>query len=123
MPQPKTSLVTPLWPQVTPRAAKPKGKKTAAGTVQKSQIESGEELVICNDPPPAAVLGPRGSKYTAKFESLPVGQGLICSNDKVWPTAVAMRAWLKRTGRNDLIVVSKKNYKDGKGRVWLVKKT
>ena len=81
MNKPKTTPAGPLWPSVTP--AKPKGKKTAAGTVKPAEIESGDELVICNDPPPSSTLGPRVSKYYAKFEGLRVGQCLSCSKESI----------------------------------------
>lgn len=114
---PKTTLVQPLWP-----AAKTKGKKTEAGTVRQAQIDAGEELVITNDPPPRTTLGPRSSKYVDRFEKMKVGQSLACSKEKTGVVASAMRTWLKRTGRDDLSVVSMSDYGDGKGRVWLVAK-
>lgn len=116
----KTTPAGPLWPSIA--SSKPKGKKTAAGTVKPAAIESGEELQICADPLPTSVFGQRGSKYAAKFEALPVGQCVKCSKAKTWSVAVAMRAWIKRTGREGLAVISKSDYGDGKGRVWLVKK-
>lgn len=117
MTTPKTTLVSTLWPT---NPAKPAGKKTAAGTTRPAEIESGDELVICNDPPPSSTLGPRVSKYYAKFESLPVGQCLKCSKEKASPVANAMRAWIKKTGRKGVGVISISDYGDGKGRVWLV---
>ena len=118
MTKPKTTPAGPLWPSVTP--TKPKGKKTAAGTVKPAQIQSGGELEICSEPPPRTTLGPRTSKYIESFEALTVGQGLRCSKEKTGPVAVAMRSWIKRTGRKDVGVISISDYGDGKGRVWLV---
>ena len=113
----KTQLAQPFWPAVT---AKPKGKKTAAGTVRHAQIESGEELKICSDPPPRTTLGPRTSKYADIFESLEIGKGLECSSEKASVVATAMRTWIKKTGREGVGVVSMSDYGDGKGRVWLI---
>ena len=118
MTKPKTTLANSPWPTLTPPS---KGKKTRSGTVKPAEIESGDELVICNDPPPSSTLGPRVSKYYAKFEGLLVGQCLSCSKEKASPVANAMRAWIKKTGRKGVGVISISDYGDGKGRVWLVK--
>lgn len=99
---------------------KPKGKKTAAGTVRPAAIQSGDELRICDDPPPRTTLGPRTSKYIESFENLPVGKGLVCSKEKASAVAAAMRTWIKKTDRKGLGVVSVSDYGDGKGRVWLI---
>lgn len=116
----KTTLVKPLWPTVSPAA---KGKKTKAGTVKPAEIGCGDELAICDDPPPRTTLGPRTSKYADRFEKMKVGQCLKCSPEKVGTVASAMRAWLQRTGKSDhQAVVSVSDYGDGKGRVWLVAK-
>lgn len=118
MSQPQTKLAAPFWPSAAPKA---KGKKSATGTVKQAQINSGEELRICDDPPPRTTLGPRFSKYIESFEKLPVGKGLECSKGKAGPVANAMRAWIKRSGKEGLSVISVSDYGDGKGRVWLVK--
>lgn len=120
MPTPKTTLAGPLWPPTQIPAQK--GKKTAAGTVKPAAIQSGDELRICDDPPPRTTLGLRSSKYIESFEKLPVGKGLACGKGKAGPVANAMRAWLKRSGREGLSVISVSDYGDGNGRVWLVKK-
>lgn len=116
---PKTTVIPALWPH-TPY--KENGKKSAARTVRQAQIDTGEELAVCDDPPPSSTLGPRGSKYAAIFEALPVGKGLICSKEKASVVAAAMRTWIKNTGRVGVGVSAISDYGDGKGRVWLVKK-
>lgn len=112
-------------PKTTPAIPTPwDGLKPQPGASKKRppsvQMRS-DELVPCNDPPPTSTLGPRSSKYTKIFESLPVGRGLKCDIGKTGPVANAMRTWIKKTGRKGVGVISVSDYGDGKGRVWLVK--
>lgn len=118
MSQPKTTVNPVFWPR---QSEKGKGEKSSERTVKRSQIDSGEELSVSNEPAPSSPTK-RGSKYTKRFEALPVGKCLKCSTDKASVVANAMRDWLRRTGQDGLAVTYVADYGDGMGRVWLVKK-
>lgn len=120
MTRPKTTIVNSPWSALAQKSSK---KNTKSKTPKRAEPVCVDELVVCDDPPPRTTLGQRASKYAERFEKLKVGQSLKCDTKNVTIVAGAMRAWLKRSGRDGhQAVVSVSDYGDGKGRVWLVAK-
>jgi hypothetical protein len=91
-------------------------KMTKANKPQK--IIDPAELVICNDPLPAARSAPQG-KYTARFLQLEYGQALKCPPGTASAIAAALRKWLEDRKKPGTVRYVSNYAEDGTGRVWL----
>lgn len=59
-------------------------------------------------------------KYTETFAALRPGQCIKTEPDRVSTVATAMKTWIKRTGKKDVIVRTVGKMPDGFGRVYLM---
>jgi hypothetical protein len=76
------------------------------------------KLVICDDKiqPHKA---PAGTKYTALFQKMKLGQAIKCHPGEMGRVSGAMRAYIRRASLNAKVLATK-NYGDGMSRVWLM---
>lgn len=76
-------------------------------------------LEICNDPLPGHRL--LKSKYEEIFEILKPGQAIKCPGEETGKVSAALRAYLKRSKKKNLVRCSSHYAKqEPTGRVWLV---
>lgn len=76
-------------------------------------------LKVCNDPIPSTRMVP--NKYATLFAALKVGQAIKCKPQETSSITAALRKWLKDGGFMGTVQCLR-DYGDGMGRVWLVKK-
>src|SRR5690606_23849269 len=82
-----------------------------------------DDLEISDDPMPAKRQAP--SQYDAIFSQLKVGQCVKVEPDRVDTIGNALRSWIRRNKKKNVMVKSVRAYKGCKeklGRVWLIER-
>lgn len=77
-----------------------------------------DELVICDDPPPAGRTVPEG-KYAVLFKKLRPRQRIRCAEGRASSIGQQLRKWLERHDKPGSVTITER-YGDGYGGVWLI---